>query len=488
MRHPVIRLRTHALLGELLLACAIAAHAHGQALQPTVTLDKAVPGIITIGDGVHSKGTLNTPDFLSGGSPNPAAALGVALQRASSVRFLNGTYKFVVPFTSTRNDIRIEGDPGARFVAQNTNPVGLLDFSGDDVTVAGVEVVVETAIQNQVMIRMAGKNGGVRESKFEVTTNLGTSLAPMILVQFTAAVRKSLRDNLFLPNVGVICVQSIDGNGLSMIGNEISNGVDGGFPEGFATRSCFRGIDLVRDEWCTILGNKFFGLGQPVSDKVESILRYQGGGPSENGHIVINGNLFESIASDQMIDLRGCNWFSVTGNIIGPPTSFPFKVGDAAIRISAEDGHTGGARSGPGMITANDIHNSALDDTEGCSIWLEGANSVSIQANQFDYQRSKYTIRIDSDSCDVPSISGNHFVGHLGVAPAPISPIFMTDEPSTGVYIGGNDWSGYSGPVLTGNPTGNKTFKNGLMDLQDGRPPDAQTLLQNLSTNANLGG
>ena len=43
-------------------------------------------------------------------------------------------------------------------------------------------------------------------------------------------------------------------------------------------------------------------------------------------------NLFEAIASDHMIWLRGCPWFDIGNNIIGPATSFPDEVGEA-IRV-----------------------------------------------------------------------------------------------------------------------------------------------------------
>lgn len=440
-------------------------------------------GLVTIGDGVNSHGLFDITDFLLNQQPDTAQALDFAFNRASRVVFLAGTFPFQRPFQSSRSSITIEADPAARFVPSNSKAVSLFDLTGNDVSIAGIHLDVTQAIPSQTAIRFTGKNTAVRNCKFEVSTANGNAAQPMVVLKFEGAVRKSVTGNLWLPNAGVVCLQSIDGNGLQFIGNEISNGVDGGFPEGFSTRSCFRGIDLVREEWSTLTSNKFFGLGLPSVDKVESILRYQGDATTEAGHIVIASNLFEAIASDHMIWLRGCQWFDISSNIIGPATSFPDQAGEAALTIVGENGADGGQPSGGGIICGNDIHNSAESGSDGSAIYLEAAGCVSITSNNFEYQREKYVVRVDSNTCPQLTVQNNRFMGYAASGNTPISPLFFSNEAANGIVVGQNAFSGFIGGIITGNPSGAKVFLAGLMDTTTKAPPTGSTLIQNLTTN-----
>lgn len=443
-------------------------------------------GLATIGDGIVSRGVFNVNEYKTAGQPDPGKALDAALAYASSVTFLRGTYQFLGAWTSTRSRIRISADPDAVLVTAAQGAKGLLDLSGDDVTLESLPVRIGTAVADQVAIRMCGKNASVRHCRFEAVSAAGDAAHPQIVLLFDHAVRKSVLDNLWLPNRGVICLQSLDGNGLSFIGNEISNGLDGGFPEGWTPRSCQRGLDLVREEWSTITGNKFFGLGQPEVDKVEAILAYSGDETTEGGHMVFSANTVEGIAADRVVWLRACGWFSITGNIFGPSFGFSDALSDAVISVVAADGSTGGAHSGPGTIVGNDIHNSAYDDSDGCAIWLQGCEDVSVRANNFNFQRSKYVIRIDSDQCFLTTIVANQFMGRAGAGPSPISPIYATSEPCDGLVIAGNDMQGFTGSILSGSPTGVRVFTRGLYDVTTGKSPGPMSKIENITTNTDL--
>lgn len=453
------------------------------ARQPIATIPhKNLTGVITIGDGVKSHGLIDVADYSYLGAPDPAKALEVAFLRATRVIVLKGDYSFVRPFVSNKSEIAIDCDPGANFKIANQLPVGLLDLSGDDVRLAGLDVTIAMPVADQSAIVIRGKNSIVERGRFETTVQCDPQ-HPQIVLRYEGAVKKTVIHCLWLPNVGITCLQSIDGNGLTFLANEIGNGVDGGFPEGFPTRGCHRGLDLVREEWCTIANNKFFGLGTPTTSKVDAAIHYQGVGTTEAGHLLITANQFEAVASDHMIWLRACQWFQITSNMIGPATSFPDEVGEGAIVIVAENGVDEGQHSGPGMIVANDIHNSVAEESDATAIHLDGADEVTITANSFQYQRAKHTIHVDAGSCKQVVIRDNRFMGWLGVGPLPISPVRISSEASDALIVGGNDFRGYSGGLITGTPTGTKVFLKGLIDTADRAPPDAQTKIENLSTN-----
>lgn len=457
------------------------------ARQPVASVPfKNLSGIVTIGDGVKSHGVFDVTDFQFQGAPDPAKALETALQRGSRVVVLKGDYAFVRPFASNKPELAIECDPGANFRVANQLPVGLFDLGGDDVRLSGLDVTIDVPVADQAAIVIRGKNSLVERGRFEVKVQCDP-LHPQVVLRYDGAVKKTVIHSLWLPNVGVTCLQSIDGNGLTFLANEIGNGADGGFPEGFPTRGCHRGLDLVREEWSTISNNKFFGLGVPVTSKVDAAIHYQGTGSTEGGHLVIAANQFEAVASDHMIWLRSCQWFQITSNIIGPATSFPDQVGEGAIVIVAENGADEGQHSGPGMIVANDIHNSVAEDSDATAIYLEGADEVTIATNSFQYQRAKHVIHVDAGSCRQVVIRNNRFMGWLGLGPLPISPLRVTSEDCDALVVGGNDFRGYSGPLITGAPTGGKLFLRGLIDLSDRAPPDAQTKIENLSTNVDFG-
>jgi len=447
---------------------------------------KNLSGIVTVGDGLRSHGVIDATEFIFLGAPDPAKALEVAFARTSRVILLKGDYAFVRPFVSNKSEIALECDPGANLEIANLQPIGLFELNGDGVRLAGLDVTIDTPVADQAAVVIRGKNSIVERGRFE-TTVACDPLHPQVMLRYDAAVKKLVTQCLWLPNVGVTCLQSTDGNGLTFLANEISNGIDGGFPEGFATRGCFRGLDLTREEWSTISNNKFFGLGTPVTSKVDSILRYQGTGTTEAGHLVISSNLFEAIASDHMIWLRACSWFHITSNIIGPATSFPDQLGEGAIVVVAENGADGGQHSGPGHIVANNIHNSVAEDSDATAIYLEGTDCTTVESNSFDFQRGKHVIHVDAGSCREAVIRSNRFMGWLGLGPLPISPLRITSEPCDALIVGGNDFRGFSGPLFIGNPTGPKLFLRGLIDLSDRAAPDASTKIENLSTNVDFG-
>jgi hypothetical protein len=464
----------------------VAASAAARQIGPGTLPKKEITGIVTIGDGVASHGLLNANDFVFAGQPDPAKAIEQALLRTTRIVLLRGDYAFVRPLISSKSEFAIDADPGANLRIAHPGPVGLFQFSGDGVRLAGIDLTITVAVADQTAIEFSGKNSTVERGRFEVTVPCDP-VHPVTLVRYTGAVRKVISNCLFLPNTGVTCVRSVDGNGLSFLGNEISNGVDGGFPEGFTTRNCYRGIDLEREEWATISSSKFFGLGTPTTGRVDALIRYQGDGVTEAGHIIISGNHVEAIASDRVFWLRACQWFNIVGNVLGPSISFPDALGEAVIVVVGENGADGGQHSGPGLIVANDIHNSAFEDSDATAIYLEGADCITIDSNTFEFQRAKHVIHIDASSCREAAVRGNRFMGWQGLGAAPISPIRVTNEACDALVIGSNDFRGFSGGIMTGNPTGPKLFLRGLIDLSDRAPPDAQTKIQDLSTNVDFG-
>lgn len=304
-------------------------------------------GICTIGDGNTTSGTFNTSLF----EGNPASTLRRAVEFSNTVRFLKGTYTFTEPFISGRSNIEITADPGTIFVCSGTNSPAFLDLSGDDVTVSGITFQWDTWVDDQIGVRfkgpsLASKRAKVRDCKFVVTPstefyNDHDDAHPMVFLDMNLVFTKWVERNWWFPQVGVLCYRSSEGAGLNFVNNEISNGVDQGFPDLSVFADMYGGLLLDGEEWCRVQNNKMWAIGNYTLGLEPAFgIRFDGSTTSndEYGHFLCTGNIIENVNTPAPIDLISCQWFNISGNLVGPNFAAVNADGEAAIKVRGSNG------------------------------------------------------------------------------------------------------------------------------------------------------
>ncbi len=340
-----MRFRLHAVAAIIaaILLPFFASPAHAQ------TVTKFATGFATIGDGSNSSGTHNVSDY----NGNPAAALRQAVGFASRVHFLKGTYVFSEPFVSGRSQLEISAEPGALFTCSGSNSVAFFDLSGTDVKLSGCTFQLSTWVNSQIAVRFrspsanACKRAKLTDCSFSVVPSVEFLTAhavatPMVLIHFDAVVAKWIDRCFFFPQAGVTVVKSTNGNGLKFVNSEISNGVDGGFPDLSVFADMYRGFDLAGEEWCTIAHSKFWAIGNytlyggvPTLEP-DALVRFDGSSDTtkdEFGHFVFNDNIVENVNTSRPLYLISCQWGVISGNLIGPNFAAVGADGEAALKI-----------------------------------------------------------------------------------------------------------------------------------------------------------
>lgn len=320
--------------------------ASGNALE--LGFNRMTLGVATIGDGVNNTGSFPVTSY----SSNPAAALRAAFSPGvSRVHFLKGTYTFSEPFKSGQSGIEISADPGTVFNCTGSNSVAFLDLTGNDVKVSGISFVWSTWVADQIAVRfkgpsLASKRVRLSDCKFEVVPSVEFFTAhddahPMVFLNLDLVFTKWVERNWMFPQVGVLCVKSTDGAGLAFVNNEISNGFDAGFPDLAIFADMYGGLLLDGEEWCRVQNNKFWAIGNyTLGLEPAFCIRFDGSTPTndEYGHFLCTGNIIENVNTPAPIDLISCQWFNVTGNLIGPNFAAVNADGEAAIKVRGSNG------------------------------------------------------------------------------------------------------------------------------------------------------
>ena len=548
-------------------------------------LDANFNGIVTISDSASNPyGTFDVQEYGS-----VASCLAVAVEYANEVRFLKGTYTFTAPFISSRNNMTISAEPGVTFNCTGTNSVSFFDLSGNDVTLKGINFSWDTWVDDQIGVRFKGPSSASKRAKFidctfQVTPSVQFFLDHddahfMTMLVIDQVFTKWIERNFFFPQVGVLACRSIDGGGLNFINNEVSNGVDQGFPELSTFADAYGCLLTEGGEWDRIQGNKFWAIGNYTLGLEPAFCIRVDGSTTDNeehGHCLITGNIIENVNSPAPIDLISVQWFNLSGNLIGPNFAAVNANGEAAIKVRgsnatattlttivtgtktftftgtnpslstgetfyvattgladprnartytasapssgsgpwtvvtvetptaaetaitgvayvATTGSVGPKKSWAGTITGNDIHNSVGQNTVGNALWIEHAESILVSANNFNMQRGRSILYIDTATAMDVTVTACSFDFFENSSVNPTSVIKMPDGVANRIGFGGNSYVGEP-EWLSGSVTGNYFWPYGLQEkLADGSgdvnlTPEAADTAEQLTTNLNLGG
>ncbi len=341
--------------------------------------------IITIGDGVHSKGRFNGTDEA------PFVGALHALSKGGVIEVLAGDYLFQNPVTISTSGISIRGTAGSRLVPAPAGSVGLFDVTTAATRVRFTGLRIETSQPAAAQSAIVATGDGIAFDHCSFIALGGASDFRFIDIGDGVTLHSGtlLESNTFRfsdLSAGVIGYRGRLGMALRANGNTFDR------VQGATAGLCRYALELRDESKGTLDGNSFMNLGS-ASSPIDAAIWCQAEG--EGHHFAISGNVFDQCAGQQIIDLRAGRFCAITGNSFG---ELPLAT-NGAIRLSAS---LGGKTGESNVITGNQFHAVAL----GIQISSQKWNLVN--SNQFTVCTTR---QIDVfASAQGVSIVGNQFV------------------------------------------------------------------------------
>lgn len=351
----------------------------------------AIAKIVTVGDGITTKGMFNGVDH------QPFVQALAILPEGGVVEVLGGTYSFAQPVTIGADDIVVRGSNASILRAAGTGPIGIFDVQGDRVVIENLRFDSPTAAAQQSLIRVFADSFRLANSVLRAQSgalnhrllDLGDGVSPRS--------GTTIEGNAFLfstASAGVIAVRASLGTGMRMFGNDFTTDVGNSFG------LCRYAVEFDREASGLIQGNNFQNLGSAVTP-LESVIHSSA---DVEGHkLSITGNFFEYCLGPRTIHLLGGRYCSITGNVIG---RMPLAVEGTISLRAAQNGASGESN----LISGNQFHNVDL------AILVANQDWSSIHGNQFTLCSTRQ-IDVASTAKGVAIVS-NQFVSS-GVATIP---------------------------------------------------------------------
>jgi hypothetical protein len=299
----------------------------------------------------------------------------------------------------------------------------------------------------------------------------------------------------------VTCLRSTKGAGLIVSNSNFANNVDAGlqaleitptFIDNPAPRLCWRGIQVDGDEWTTISGCRFWGLGDANYDagsgavpyytgapyEVDFLVRFraatgEGGGTvfltSESGHSRFVNNTIEWCASAKSIQIWGAPSVLIASNVLGLSPS-PNAIGEGVIYITdADDGGTGTDVARDTLVVGNSIHNPSMTGTDASGLFARQCSDLGVRANYFGVVGSKFAIELAGSTCESVVVVANSFRGSGAACIAPVH-VNTGTGVTNGLFVGGNDTEGFLSDNCVQNDSSTTTdyYLHGLRDKLSG--------------------
>lgn len=397
------------------------------------------------------------------GTAGAEAAIKECLDMFGTAHLLPGVYQFNSTLIGDYSGARITGTHEA-ILKPCSNAVGLFDFWGTGITMEGFKVHAEDFVANQTLIKFAGTSTRIardikcRDILFQIDTSplpitngavvtqqdlIGSESTPMVCIEFSETLRKTVDNCIFLPNFAVTCIKTTRGAAHTFINNNFCNNVDAGLGFGATIwstqtppfnvqslvtlanpRQMYRGIQLDGDEWGMVANNRFWGLGDNSSSAPNTELYKQGDqfvdacirynitaniALDEQMHSQCIGNRIEAVATKGAVRLYGVNSLTFALNLIGYIYAAPNAVGEAAVVIAGVDGNSTANPSRSVLMFGNDLHNNGAESSDGCAIYAKQCTDLVVRACRFGVQSSNYAIIIDTPTVVGFSAIANHF-------------------------------------------------------------------------------
>lgn len=357
---------------------------------------------------------------------------------------------------------------------------------------------VASATSNTIVVtsNLTDETGSGNEA-ITIRAPSGDEATPMVGIEFSECVAKTVRGCVFLPNYAVTTCKSTNGNGLYFLDNFVQNTADAGLGGtdivGATPRLCYRVVDVDGDEWGQISRNKVWGLGDStglglglgVNWVDNGLIRLQsnttgsqGATTPEQGHWIIANNIVEDTAYKSCVVVRGMPSVNVMGCLFGFNWNYANELGEAAIIVDDSNGTTaGGTNVTDFQLIGCDLHNLAASDSLGSFVYIRGCDSASILSTSFSVVNCANAIELASASMNSARVVGCTFRSSSATTSSTIAAYAIHLNSGGGLSGGflasGNSTYGFyaSGGVVD-NDSGvtSKIFTSGLMNPSTEQP------------------
>lgn len=288
-----------------------------------------VHGPVTVGTqaSVGLTGMVNVESYNDDiGATLQAAINAVSAVGGGTIEVMPGLYtsKTVAKASNTKIEIRFDAGARVTVAASNTSSPAILKFTNcTRPRLSGGRFLSNTFVSDQILVQFSGGTDcETRDTVYEVTVNpatdsqssaiqipvpvaapIGDTAHPMVMLDFDTCLRKIVDHCTFLPDYAVTCLRTTNGAGVIVTHSQFCNNIDAGIQgveltptwiDNPAPRLCWRGIQVDGDEWGTIDGCRFFGLGDAAYNPGSGVAPYVTGLPATAGAQVnvTGGNTF----------------------------------------------------------------------------------------------------------------------------------------------------------------------------------------------------
>lgn len=343
-------------------------------------------GLITVGDGVRSKGRLN-------GSTEAVFEQAIGMLPDGGTLFvLDGEWQFSKHVTIPTSRIAIHGSGASELRPAPSGAIGLFQIDGDGVRLSSLRVRAVAPTPSQSAIKVHGDD-------FTLDHCSLAALGPAVdfrLVDLGYDDGATFRDGAVIEantfefgaeSAGVVGLRGRLGSGLRLIANDF--GPEPGAPFGRCRYAC----EFLGEGRGTISANSFQNLGSPT-DLMQAVIYSDSA--SEGHHFAIQGNFFEYCLAQRGIWLRGGRFCSIVGNVFGRFVATTLGV----VRFDISSASTRGESN---VVSANQFHNAG-----GPGVIVISQHGIVISGNSFTLASTR---QIDlGANVFGSSITGNQFV------------------------------------------------------------------------------
>lgn len=389
------RFNATALVFTLLFCTVVAVAAEYVGQIPTTKIPGFPVKGVTVGNfGCDYNGNNETP-FL-----NALTAAASATTGQKHITVVNGTFTFSTGVVSALDDIYIECRGGVKFNSAASGSIGLFQFTGDRITLTGLEITTPTVpVNDQIIVDLSTSNfSRISDSTISFAhpsagaSGIGVTTNPMVGFRVDQSYMFTGQRMKVFPSHAVTGFfdKSSLGSRYDQCAytNKVMNptpltpsppvgGWIGFYGEGT------QGVKL-NDFFCWGVGTAAsdFGFNGDVSTRPKAIV-YLKGISGEDGHSIIENLQIESTACVNHVLLEGVyGWTEIINPCIGFAQAGQYKLGESGIRITKNVAANRNCRSV--RIRGGTIHNLGNSIAASTTLFQQLRGSIMTGAARVD--------------------------------------------------------------------------------------------------------
>lgn len=326
------------------------------------------------------------------------------------IRIVGEQFRLAKPIKSNRSNLSIELSPRTKILVSNTLAVGCIDLSGDNVSVIGGTIVVDTFVDNQVIVRLRNSDTAtIRDLKVDVLAIDGDGATPMTVIKLEDATNVILDNVTVHPNAGVRALYFDECVGSRVVNSHF------GPPAGEATRDCWRVIDAVGGSNVHIASCSILDLGTAETMLDECIVHTETEANTQNGFAITNCDI-ETVACRNLIHLKGTKSFRIVDNFLSEAVGIEMydfvERFDSTVYVENTGSTISSATNAyaaHGIISDNNFSGNAFYSAPEVAIRAGG--KIDFIGNHIGHGGSEYGVIFDADHTQSLIASGNSFDG-----------------------------------------------------------------------------